>query len=67
MPDPSTLRDSTQILIRREALCGLETQLDDEFTVTIFDESDRYYRIIGSPIEIKAASNFLARHGVNLL
>ena len=27
-------------------------------------EDDGYYRIIGSPVEIKAASNFLARNGV---
>lgn len=66
MPNPSRLRDSTQIVLRQDALCGLETQLDDEFTVTIFDENDDYCRIIGSPIEIKQASDFLARHGVAL-
>lgn len=66
MPDPSSLRDSTQIVLRREALDGLETRLDDEFSVTVFDETDEYCRIIGSPVEIKEASNFLARNGVNL-
>lgn len=66
MPDPSTLRDSTQIILRQESLGGLEAQLVDEFTVTVFDENEAYCRIIGSPLEIKQASQFLARHGVRL-
>ncbi|WP_207587716.1 hypothetical protein [Halomontanus rarus] len=66
MPDPSSLRDSTQIILPQQALCGLEAQLDDEFTVTIFDENEEYCRIIGSPIEIKQVNDFLARHGVSL-
>lgn len=66
MPDPSTLRDSTQIILPQESLGGLEAQLVDEFTVTIFDENETYCRIIGSPLEIKEASQFLARHGVHL-
>ncbi|MFC4245527.1 hypothetical protein ACFOZ7_00665 [Natribaculum luteum] len=66
MPEPSKLRDSTQIVLPREAIHGLEAQLDDEFTVTIFDETDDYCRIIGSPVEIKRASKFLARHGVSM-
>ncbi|GAB7018132.1 hypothetical protein JCM18750_09930 [Halostagnicola bangensis] len=43
-----------------------ETQLADEFTVTVFDENDEYCRIIGSPVEIKEASEFLMRCGVNI-
>ncbi|OVE84446.1 VNG_1110C family protein [Natronolimnobius baerhuensis] len=66
MPDSAQLRDSTQIVIARDALSGLESQLDDEFTVSIFDEADDYCRIIGSPIEIKAASDFLVRRGVSV-
>ncbi len=66
MPDPSSLRDSTQIVIPEAALSGLEAQLDEECTVTIFPEEDGYCRIIGSPVEIKQASQFLARHGVSL-
>ncbi len=66
MPEPSKLRDSTQIVLPREAIRGLEAQLDDEFTVTIFDENDDYCRIIGSPVEIKRASKFLARQGVSM-
>lgn len=66
MPDPSRLRDSTQIVLPREAIDGLETQLDDRFAVTIFPENEEYCRIIGSPVEIKRASKFLARHGVSL-
>ena len=66
MPDPSRLRDSTQIVLPQESIRGLETQLDDEFTLTIFPASENYYRIIGSPIEIKQASKFLARNGVSV-
>ncbi|QLG48297.1 hypothetical protein [Natrinema halophilum] len=66
MSNASQLRDSTQIVLSREALEGLEQQLDDEFTVTVFPESENCCRIIGSPVEIKAASEFLARHGVSV-
>jgi len=63
MPDPSSLRDSTQIVLPRHALNGLRDRLRERFTVTVV-ESDECSRIIGSPVEIKAASDFLARHGV---
>ncbi|MCU4751565.1 hypothetical protein OB919_06165 [Halobacteria archaeon AArc-curdl1] len=66
MPRPSSLRDSTQIVLPKEALSGLETQLDDEFTLTVFPEDDAHYRLIGSPVEIKAVSQFLARQGVSV-
>ncbi|SEV82799.1 VNG_1110C family protein [Natrinema salifodinae] len=66
MPDASQLRDSTQIVLPREALEGLEPQLDDEFTVTVFPDGEDRCRIIGSPVEIKAASEFLARRGVTV-
>ncbi len=66
MPGPSSLRDSTQIVLPREELVGLEAQLDERFTVTVFDEHEGYCRIIGSPVEIKDASQFLARNGVSL-
>lgn len=64
MPDPSRLRDSTQIVLPREALEGLEEDLQAACTVTVFAEGEGYCRIIGSPVEIKAASAFLSRHGV---
>ncbi|WP_254530497.1 hypothetical protein [Natrinema gelatinilyticum] len=66
MPDATQLRDSTQIILPREVLEGLEQQLVDEFTVTVFPEGEHAYRIIGSPVEIKAASEFLSRHGVRV-
>jgi len=65
MPDPSTLRDSTQIVLPCDALDGLRDDLDEEFTVTI-TRTDGYCRIIGSPVEIKAVNDFLVRHGVGL-
>jgi len=63
MPDPSNLRDSTQIVLPCDALDGLGGRFRERFTVTIV-EDDGYCRIIGSPVEIKAASDFLARNGV---
>jgi hypothetical protein len=87
MPDPSTLRDSTQIVLPSDALVGLRDDLTEKFTLTLYEmdvvirdgseapteDEDRsemptedYVRIIGSPVEIKAASDFLSRHGVSL-
>ncbi|MWV40947.1 hypothetical protein [Natrialba sp. INN-245] len=66
MPDPTRLRDSTQIVLRRETLEDLACDLESEFAVTVFRENEEYYRIIGSPVEIKAASEFLSRRGVNV-
>lgn len=63
MPDPSSLRDSTQIVLPYHVLDGHHDQIHDRFTVTVV-ESDGYYRIIGSPVEIKAASNYLTRNGI---
>ncbi|WP_418284582.1 hypothetical protein [Halorubrum sp. DTA46] len=63
MPDPSRLRDSTQIVLPCHVLDSLHDRIHDRFTVTVV-ESDGYYRIIGSPVEIKAASDYLARNGV---
>jgi len=63
MTDSSSFRDSTQIILPCHALDGLGERFEERFTVTIV-EADGYYRIIGSPVEIKAASNFLARNGV---
>ena len=65
MSDASRYRDSTQIVLPREALCGLRADLGREFTLT-FVEEDGSVRIIGSPVEIKEASDWLVRHGVSL-
>ena len=66
MPDASTLRDSTQIVLSRDALDSLDASLDDEFVVTVVSESDARCRIIGSPVEIKAVTEFLTKRGINL-
>ncbi|GAB3694477.1 VNG_1110C family protein [Halorubrum pallidum] len=63
MPDPSSLRDSTQIVLPCHALDGLRDRIHERFTVTVV-ESNGCSRIIGSPVEIKAASDYLARNGV---
>lgn len=64
MPDPSRLRDSTQIVLPCEALDGHRDALDAEFTVTVFRHDGGPCRIIGSPVEIDAVELYLARNGV---
>ncbi len=66
MPDPATLRDSTQIVLSSETLNGLRDDLEGKFEVTVFAPSGGECRIIGSPVEIKAVSQFLTRHGVSV-
>jgi len=65
MTDAARLRDSTQILLPRTAMDGFDAELEDRFTVTVREEDSRV-RIIGSPVEIKAVSDFLARNGVTV-
>lgn len=63
MPDPSSLRDSTQIVLPGDALDGLRDRIHERFTVTVV-ETGSYDRIIGSPVEIKETSDFLTRNGI---
>lgn len=65
MADPSSLRDSTQIVLPRDSLDGLREELEAEFTVTIF-EHDEVTRIIGSPVVIKEVTEFLGQRGLNV-
>ena len=66
MPDPATLRDSTQIVLSSDTLNGLRDDLEGKFDVTVFAPCGSECRIIGSPVEIKAVSRFLTRHGVSV-
>ena len=66
MPNPSSLRDSTQIELPAHSFEGLRQQVEAEYTVTILQPEPSRYRIIGSPVEIKAVSSFLGRHGISL-
>ncbi|WP_415381190.1 hypothetical protein [Halosimplex sp. TS25] len=65
MSDPTRLRDSTEILLPAGAVDGLQDDLEQRFTLTIREEECRV-RIIGSPVEIKGASDFLARNGISV-
>lgn len=65
MSDPATYRDSTQIVLPCASLDGIRDRLEAEFVVTIFAAED-HCRIIGSPVEIKGATDFLVRHGIPL-
>ena len=65
MANADRFRDSTHILLPREALDGVRGDLEDRFTVSLHREGARV-RIIGSPVEIKEASDFLAMNGVSV-
>ncbi|WP_435096555.1 VNG_1110C family protein [Halarchaeum sp. P4] len=65
MADPSTYRDSTEIVLPAGALDGVEDELTERFTVSVFERGDTV-RVIGSPVEIQDASSFLARQGITL-
>ena len=65
MSNAERLRDSTQIELPCGTLTELRDPLEANFTVTVVSD-DSGCRIIGSPVEIKAASEFLGRHGVRL-
>ncbi len=65
MTDVARLRDSTQILLPSGSLSGLRGELEERFTVTVRTE-DGEVRIIGSPVEIKSVSNYLARNGITI-
>jgi len=67
MTDPSTFRDSTQIVLPESTLEDLDADLESEFVVSVFQPEDAdVVRIIGSPVVIKEVSDFLARQGVHL-
>jgi hypothetical protein len=66
MPDPSNLRDSTQIVLPSASLEGLREDIEAEFVVSILEEEDDVVRIIGSPVVIKNLSEYLARQGVTI-
>ncbi|MDH5021278.1 VNG_1110C family protein [Halobacterium rubrum] len=67
MGDPSTYRDSTQIVLPESTVEDIDADLEDEFMVSVFqpDDSD-IVRIIGSPVVIKDVSEFLTRQGIHL-
>ncbi|AHG04012.1 hypothetical protein HALDL1_10675 [Halobacterium sp. DL1] len=67
MGDPSTFRDSTQIVLPSSTLAEFREDLEAEFVVTVFEPEDSdLVRIIGSPVVIKEVSDYLARQGVSL-
>ncbi|MFC7204207.1 hypothetical protein ACFQJC_11835 [Haloferax namakaokahaiae] len=66
MPDPAMLRDSTQIVLPCDMLDEILDDLEEEFVVTVFPSGDGTCRIIGSPVEIRAVNDFLARHGISV-
>ena len=65
MPAPSSLRDSTQIVLPVAALEEVRGDVEAEFAVTVH-ESEDVARIIGSPVAIKRVNDYLTRQGLAL-
>ena len=65
MPDPASLRDSTQIVLPCEVVGSVREDLESEFTLTIVEDGGSC-RIVGSPVAIKDASEFLVQRGVSV-
>ncbi len=63
MSDAGRFRDSTQIVLPRGSLDGLKPELEREFVLSFVERADTT-RIIGSPAEIKQASEWLTRQGI---
>ncbi|ELZ91656.1 hypothetical protein C440_15119 [Haloferax mucosum ATCC BAA-1512] len=66
MSDPRTLRDSTQIVLPCAVLDSIRDEIEAEFVVSIHAQTEEMCRIIGSPVEIRAVSDFLTRQGISL-
>lgn len=65
MPSAAMFRDSTQIVLPSSDMAEIAEIVESRFTVTVVREGDAY-RIIGSPVEIKAVGDFLSYRGINL-
>jgi hypothetical protein len=65
MADPATLRDSTQLVLPASVLEDVQDDIESEFVVTVVEGCESA-RVIGSPVEIKRLSDFLARQGVSV-
>lgn len=63
MPNPSSFRDSTEIVLPEEVAREVQPELESQFTVSVHG-SDGRVRVIGSPDEIKSVNQFLVRNGV---
>lgn len=65
MTDAGWFRDRTQIVLPKEQLDGHRDALDEEFMVTVVDESDTV-RIVGSPTVIPEVSDWLSSRGITV-
>ncbi|MFB6093748.1 MAG: hypothetical protein ABEJ77_02240 [Halanaeroarchaeum sp.] len=65
MVDAASLRDSTQIVLPRDALAGVEVDVEEEFVVSVLEEGEQI-RIVGSPVVIREVSDFLCRNGITV-
>ena len=65
MTSAAGFRDSTQIVLPAGVLGDLRERLEEEFVLTVVETGDSL-RIIGSPVQIRQASDYLVRNGVTL-
>jgi hypothetical protein len=63
MGDPARFRDSTQLVLPSGALEGVRAELERKFVLSFVERSETV-RIVGSPVEINGASDWLSRQGV---
>jgi len=63
MGDPARFRDSTQLVLPSGALEGVRAELERKFVLSLVERSETV-RIVGSPVEINDASDWLSRQGV---
>ncbi|WP_276300891.1 hypothetical protein [Halorussus lipolyticus] len=68
MPEPVALRETTQLVLPADLLEEFRPALDERFTLTFSEVGDEaggeFVRVIGSPVEIRDASEFLSGRGV---
>ena len=65
MADPARYRESTEIVLPLAVLEPYEDEIEERFTVTVFEQGESA-RIIGSPLVIREVHEYLSMQGVNL-
>ncbi|WP_135826624.1 VNG_1110C family protein [Halorussus ruber] len=70
MSEPVALRETTQLVLPLDLFEEFRDELNGRFTLTFFEVGDdadgEFVRVIGSPVEIRDASEFLSSRGVRL-
>ncbi|WP_101296178.1 VNG_1110C family protein [Halegenticoccus soli] len=65
MPDAGWFRDSTQIVLPKDAVAEYRDELCEAFMITLVDENDTV-RLIGSPVVITDVREWLEDRGISV-